>query len=457
MLMCAMELSLQQVQRQVLSQQMIQSQTILGLSTVDLRDKIFDELNENPTLEIVHDSLEQKKIQAMRSEYPSQRKKNGTADEYQSFLESIPDSLETLQTHLLNQFKLLSLSESEMTAGEYLIQNLDDRGYNAVPIERLFNTDENKCRNIDDAAVDIKKITDLIQRLEPIGCCTNDALDSLRVQANIRFAKRSLSDNRYAMVIDLLENHRELFKLNGVTVFFTELKKINGEYAKITFQKAKELLDIIGTLQPVPGAHFMSRRETRYIIPEIFVVNTEDGLQLTVNDAELPVLKVSDIFTEEKNESKKSKDLKDKITKANQFIDALYYRRQTLLKVTNALLLYQKDFFLYGIKYLRPLTQAELANELSVSVSTISRTVNGKYLQCDWGIFELSYFFGSGIAASGIAGQSASGTVSKEAVKSLVKKIASENPKITDAKIVEMLTEQGIKIARRTVNKYRNE
>lgn len=444
---------LEQTQSLVLSQNLLQSLNILAMPTLELREAIFKELQENPTLEIAKDRLEKKtyKNNSKNIYETNYHKTKSTADEYQNFLESIPDSNESLQSHLIKQLKLLSLNKTEMDFGELLIQNLDDAGFNIVDTSEILNLYNLKIHPKKINSTQAKKIIGYIQNLDPVGCCTNSSINSLQVQAKILFSEKSKSEKKYFYAIDLLENHCELFKLENKTKFFNQIKKINTEYKKLTFDNVKDILELISTLNPTPGS-FFSNNKTIFAIPEVFIFKTNDGLKVEVNSIEIPTLQVSKIFTK-KDSVNQSDKLKDTLQKANQFIESLNYRKEALLKVTTAISIYQKNFFESGIKYLAPLTQSELASELNLSDSTISRTVNGKYLQCDWGVFELKYFFSSKVFNF----LNEKNHISKTAVKNAIKKIIDDEPKITDVKITEKLKLKGISISRRTVNKYRNE
>lgn len=446
---------LEQKQNLALSQNLIQSLNILTLSTVELRENIFKELEENPTLEIVRDPLREKQSVKKRSKNyeTNKRKTNSSADDYQNFLESIPDIEETLQSHLLQQLRLQELTENEMIFAKILIQNLDESGFNIINIselQKLYN-EKNQSKKISNA--DLEKIVKVIQNLEPVGTCVDNAMQSLQVQAKILFGTKSKNNKNYFFALDLLENHSELFKLTNRTKFFYEVKKINAEYKKLNFDDIKNILECISELNPAPGKLFSPDNKTIYAIPEVFVFKSDEGFRAEVNNVEIPTVKISKTFTEHSGKID-STELKNALQNANQFIESLNYRRESILKVVNAILIYQKDFFEKGPKYLLALKQQDIADELKLSASSISRTVNGKYLQCDWGIFELKYFFSAEVSTFGNQSDS---SVSKNAVKEMIKQIIAKEEKITDAKISERLKLKGINISRRTVNKYRNE
>ncbi|MBQ7612565.1 MAG: RNA polymerase factor sigma-54 [Spirochaetaceae bacterium] len=439
--------SLEQKQQQAISQELVQSLRMLSLSTIDLREHIFSELQQNPILEIVKDPLEKKQREKLKGNYTKSTRT--TADEHQRFLESIPDTSETLQEHLLKQFRVLDHSAQEKILGEMLIQNINELGFhNEAPQEilRVYNDSQSNQKL---TKTRLETILKEIQNLDPIGCCTKDSIESLQVQTHILYDKMSSKSIMYKYLLDILDNHKELFKLTSKTAFFHQLKTVSPEYSKIKLDTANEILDIIANLSPAPGKLFTKTEKTNFIIPEVFVYKTEDGFKIEINSTELPVLSISETVTEHTLNT--SKELKSALARANQFIENLEYRRKTILKLVNTIVTYQKDFFTFGVSYLKPLSQKELAEQIKVHPSTISRSVNGKYLQCDWGIFELRYFFSNTIV------KSEQNQIYKNEVLHTIHKLITENPKVTDAKICEMLQEQGISISRRTVNKYRKQ
>ncbi|PIE98467.1 MAG: RNA polymerase sigma-54 factor [Treponema sp.] len=474
---------LQQKQSLVLSQKQIQGFKILSMSALDLRSAILTEVEKNPALEIVSDSIE-KKRQKPKSEkygtlssYVRERKKMHSAkseqasDEYRKFLESIPDNRETLQSHLLEQLAFKGLSERLFNFAEMVVQNLDKRGFNIVAVSELLSkyNEENLNEKITDDEAD--EIIDLIQRLDPIGCAVGSAEDldakcfaSLSKQAEILFEKQVKYDKCYYYAIDLLKHHRECFKKPSPSGFWSCIKKISSEYATLTLDDAKYILELISTLNPFPGLQFRNADlENQYIFPEVIVKKSETGFSAIVNDDEIPVLRVSKFFERAAIVSKEksgSNNLKKCVQDAADFINSLNFRKETLLKLASAIIIYQYDFFRKGPKYLSPLSQQDIAEELKLNNSTISRCANGKYLQCDWGVFEIKYFFSNSIVSKKPLAKKAqsAGNHSKNAVKEFIKDIIQESgKKLSDQKISDELLERGIKISRRTVTKYRNE
>jgi RNA polymerase sigma-54 factor len=242
-------------------------------------------------------------------------------------------------------------------------------------------------------------------------------------------------------------------------------RKINRSEAEVRF-----FLEQIRGLSPFPGRRFSSG-ETRYVIPDIQVIRKEGEFAIVLNGEEIPVLGINPFFMKlaKKPEGPAGKSarkdsageervarnfVRENIREARWFIQSVNHRNHTLLKVSRAIVEFQRSFFTNGPKYLSPLTLGDIAQELDVHETTVSRTANGKYMQTEWGIFELRYFFTNSISGAGSKGS----RYSKEGVKEIIREIISgEKGNLSDRKIVELLAKRGINLARRTVAKYRGE
>ena len=216
---------------------------------------------------------------------------------------------------------------------------------------------------------------------------------------------------------------------------------------------------MIKSLEPKPGRQFASQTDTRYIVPDVLVERVDDDYVVTVNDSSSPHLMVSSYYekllTEAEKDSNLSKYLTDRLNSAMWLIKSIDQRKQTIYNVVEAVVKYQKEFFDKGSKYLKTLTLKQIAEEVGIHESTVSRSINGKYLQSPMGVFEIKYFFSGGVTG----GQSGEG-ISSKSIKSFIKEIVdSEDPKspYSDQDMVKMLKEKGIDISRRTVAKYRDE
>ena len=464
--------------------QMIQSISLLSLATDELVDRIAEEVEKNPALEIVKEAS-YKEIQ------PRSQKKDSSlskSDEYHAFLESIPSSKKSLKEHLLSQLAIQKISPEERETASCIINNLSEEGYHLVSFDELF---DKKIPN------HLEKMLALIQHFEPLGLGTSGVQESLLVQA--------LADpNSTSFVIDLLKLEPEVFSQTFTPLrphlIQRKLKELGKDvFQNISVKDIEDALDFIKNLDPHPARDFSSR-ETNYIIPDIKIRRAsaeekeEKGKDFIVEllKGALPELEISKSFgqfssinktannkattnkgetknTENKNaetsknenkeklESKTQKEaerfVRESVQDANWFINALMQRNLTIVKAAKKIAEVQKDFFETGsLSVLKPLRMKDLADEIEVSESTISRIANNKYLVCEWGILPFKFFFSTEITTT--RGESQS----RESVKDKIRIILEESDKnLSDQKIADLLAEKGIKIARRTVAKYRSE
>ncbi len=439
-------------QRQKLSPQMIQSIKLMALPLQELKEQIQVEIESNPALEVISDpstvSLESLPEGGTKEQDsadlfenasdPGFASRSGSDDDSKRmFIEGAIARPETLQEHLLWQLRLQKLDQHRRELGERLIQNLSDDGFHKEDPYLL-------CSGESEALV--KEIIGLVQGLEPVGTCSSDYRDSLLVQA-------ALDPACPAAVPAILANYIELLE-----------KGKHGEIQKrlkLDDKEMREALTFIKGLAPFPGRAY-STEEPRYVLPDIMVKLKEGDFVIVLNDEEIPVLGIDPFFDSlaERSDAEKVRDratnayVRDNIKRAKFFIRSIHQRNQTLLKVARAVVEYQRAFFAEGPKRLAPLTLRDVADEVGVHETTVSRIANRKYLQTDWGIFELRYFFTNSISGAGSRGSS----FSKEGVKQVIKEIIeSEQAVLSDRDIMEVLARRGIKLARRTVAKYRGE
>ena len=440
-------------QRQKLSPQMIQSIRLMALPLQELKDQIQEEIESNPALEVVSDlstlSLETLPESDDTSGAEASDPFENTSDPgYASrsqvdddskrmFIEGAIARPETLQEHLLWQLRLQPLGNEQRVIGETLIQNLDDDGFHKEDPFVLFATYPREA---------VEDIMTLVRGFEPVGTCTADYRESL-------FAQASLDPAAPASALSILKDHIELLEKGK----HAEIQK----RLRLADEGMRSALAFIKGLAPFPGRAY-STEETRYVVPDIMVKLKDGDFVIVLNDEEIPVLGIDPFFDRlaEKPNSARAADratsayVRDNIKRAKFFIRSIHQRNQTLLKVTRAIVEYQRGFFVEGPKRLAPLTLRDVADEIGVHETTVSRIANRKYLQTDWGIFELRYFFTNSISGAGSRGSK----YSKEGVKQVIKEIIqSEDAVLSDRDIMEVLARKGIKLARRTVAKYRGE
>jgi len=456
-----------QSQKSIMNPMIYQSIKLMELSVMDLREKISEELERNPALEVLEDrstvSLEEAINPEKEEEYfdgsPDSpfisRGGEAASDARQRFIEGALSKPETLQEHLLWQLQLEPLSTGMRHACELLIRNLNEDGFNKAPVNDLLSGVDSKT---------VYKAVEVVRRLEPVGTCTGDFSESLQVQA-------ALLPGAPKGIIKAL-SYLELLEKGKIA----EVAKKMGS----TEDDVEEMFERIKELSPFPGRSFSSG-DTRYVIPDLQVIKKEGEFIIILNEEEIPVLGINHFFmklaagnisdrrvserrvtsriTVSARERRKfSRPVRDfaqqNINEARWFINSINQRNHTLLKVARAVVEFQRSFFDSGPKYLAPLTLSDIARELAMHETTVSRTANGKYLQTEWGIFELRHFFSNSITGTGSGGSG----FSKEGVKQTIKEIIeSEDKSLSDKDITELLAKQGITLARRTVAKYRNE
>ena len=447
--------------------QLLASIKLMELPVMDLRERIGLELEANPALEIIEDNssvplnendpldkgeaehfdVPLDKAEAPRLseeeeyEYFETSSVPKAAQDYRNFIEGALTRPETLQEHLLRQLQLEPVDEELRSIAEILIQNLDNDGFHKEKPETLFKEVQPR----------LQEAMELVRGLEPVGCCTENFRESLKVQIKMVSAKNSkplFLSAKESWLDQILENLDMVEREK-----YAALSKLTGLDEEDTWF----ICDFIKKLSPFPGRAFESKTaETRYVVPDIRVIKDKDGFFINLNDDAFPVLGTNPFFEKMSDSGDESAKefAREKIREARLFINHLNQRNKTLIRVSNAILEFQRAFFVDGPKYLAPLTLGDIARELKIHETTVSRTANGKYMQTDWGIFELKHFFTNSISGAGSGGSQ----FSKESVKIIIKEIlASENSLLSDQDISDLLSKKGIALARRTVAKYRKE
>jgi RNA polymerase sigma-54 factor len=422
----------------------------MELPITDLRERIEQELERNPALEIIEDnstvSLDESETHRKEEdEYfetssdPGRIGGEQAAEEHRRFIEGVLTRSETLQEHLLRQLQLEPIDDELRIIAETLIQNLDDDGFHKEKPETLFAAPQPR----------LAEAMKLVRELEPEGTCTSDYRESLLVQIALSQNAPAQISGKEISRIEKILNELELLEREKFSVL---AKKIG-----ISEEETILVCDFLKTLSPFPGRAFASASaEVRYVVPDIRLIRDRDEFSINLNDEAFPVLGINPGFEKfGKSADKAARDFaRENIREARLFINHLSQRNKTLLRVTAAILEFQRSFFINGPKYLAPLTLGDIAKELDIHETTVSRTANGKYMQTDWGIYEIRYFFTNSITGAGSGGSK----FSKESVKEIIKEIiAAENRLLSDQEISTLLHKKGIALARRTVAKYRKE
>lgn len=442
------KLAIVQGQHLKMNPQLYQSIQLMALPLQELKLRIGEELQANPALEVVEDnstvSLEDTDQQTTEEQYEYFEDSSDpgitrtgyddeASDNKRQFMEGALSKAETLHEHLEWQLKLQPISETDFAIGEILIQNLDDNGFYREPLDLLFE---------DEDAPLVQRMIGIIRSFEPIGICVVDYRESLLVQAGF-------DEKRPAAVDAILADHLDLLERGKHADIARKLK--------VEVEDVEEAREFIRGLTPFPGRLFSADQVT-YVIPDLMVVLRDSQFVILMNDEEIPVLGVSDDFSGIGKDSQKEvkRFVRTKVKDAKWFIQSIRQRNATLLKVARAIIEFQRDYFLKGAKYLVPLTLKDIAAEVGVHEATVSRITTSKYMQTEWGIYELKYFFTNSISGAGSSGS----RFSKEGVKEVIRELLEEETTekhLSDQGIADLLASRGIKLARRTVAKYRKE
>ncbi|MDD4345621.1 MAG: RNA polymerase factor sigma-54 [Desulfitobacteriaceae bacterium] len=447
-------LSLEQTQRLIMTPELRQAITILQLSALELTTYVDQQMLENPLLEVTEETLlgkEEAEIPPVPDEsYPEQKWEFDWQEYFQDrderpFLrqehsdyvmkqqsEPFITSAPTLQEHLLEQLHVQPLKLA-LSLCEYIVGNLDDNGYLTISIEDIAK----------DQAVTVDKADEalkLIQELDPLGVGARSLEECLRLQLPLIQDCPAEMDQFLGQLENLAAGR---------------LQKI-AQTLKVSTSRIQELADLVrNNLDPKPGRGFSGPDEIRLIIPDVVVEEIEGEYIILVNDTIVPRLGINDAYRKalsQEQGTETRKFVEQKLNSAAWLIRSIEQRRMTLYKVTKEIVRQQTAFLRYGISFLKPLTLRNIAEQVGVHESTVSRATSNKYIQTPRGVFQLKFFFANGLGKEQ--------GVTTESIKQVVREIITcEDPKnpYSDQKISVILEERGIKISRRTVAKYRDE
>lgn len=367
---------------------------------------------------------------------------SGTDEEGDNYLENQNSSTASLQTHLEEQLSLRSLSDVDTMIAMAIIDGLDEDGVLTITLddvlESLPETDDDEPIELDE----VEAVLHLIQHLDPVGVAARDLSECLTVQLNQLPADTPWRSEALMIVRDHLSSlaNRDYAYL----IRKTRLKE----------HELKAVITLIQALNPRPGADFNDSK-TEYVEPDVIVSKKNGRWTVELNPKSAPRIRVNADYASMVKRADNSSDntyLKNHLQEARWFIKSLQQRNDTLLKVATKIVEFQRGFFEYGDQAMKPLVLHDIAEAVDLHESTISRVTTQKYMHTPAGVFELKYFFSSHVSTH------AGGEVSSTAIRALIKKlVAEENPRkpLSDSKIANMLAEQDIKVARRTIAKYR--
>ena len=429
------------VQKQILAPQQILQATLLQLNSVNLEERILEELEKNPVLE--------QKESELTPEEPVKESKDDSLDVsfddndyepatvYNPAKEALdlplPDRQDFVE-ELIKQLDLYDLTDEERSIAEEILWNLDNRGYLATELYLIAD-------RFGKTAEEIEPVLNFVQHLEPLGIAAKNLQDCLLIQ---------LGGQADSIAFKIIQDHFNDFANKR----YESLKKKLG----VGSEELTDAIEVITHLNPRPGEGKILTRE-EIIIPDLIVREGENGWIVSTNDRNIPELGINPAYEEMLGNSKNlqpedKKFLRDKTDSANWFIRAIQMRRQTMLKVMYAIIERQPEFFNGNTKNLAPMKLQDIADEIEMDVSTISRSTRGKYVDTPFGLYELKLLFTDGTIKQD--GELISTQQVKQALQDIITNENKHNP-LNDEALVNVLRNAGYNVARRTVAKYREQ
>ncbi len=465
-------LQMRQTQRLVMTPKLQQALKLLQVPTLELQQILKQEILQNPLLEEVEEveedeeemGAEAQTAEAEESPVPETAEapaesENGdkdpeeswdeylhegfdlgykrSEDQQEEFFERVPVARTSFVDSLLGQLRILTSDPMELRIGEYLIGSLNESGYLTCSLVEVANTFK-----AEEAVVE--RVLGYIQSMEPVGIGARSLQEALLIQLR----HRRLADS---ITAEIVRNHFEALKQRK----YTEIaKKLH-----ISVEEVQEHANAIKDLDPKPGLELMTD-EVRYITPDLIVERVGDDYVVFLNDKNIPRLRISSAYKREldrgpSNGNKETRDfILGRLSSARWLIQTIEQRRKTMVKVMECIVDEQRDFFEKGPGFLRPLTLQQVASRIGMHESTVSRVTTNKYVQTPRGVFELKYFFSSSLETED--GDEVSAKAAKTRILDIIGKEDARRP-LSDQKIADILKQDGLIIARRTVAKYREQ
>lgn len=450
--------------------QLQQAIKLLQLNRLELEGAIRKELDENPMLEEVPDLKEEDLQRTKEASDAVAAPESGEAQaqaqeaqdpqrqdefEWESYLESSqkpPSSSlggtdeimnyenlisvsESLHDHLLWQSKMAGFNDEESNLAEILINYVDDDGYITTPLAEIAASEQVPME-------ELEGVLPFVQEFDPPGVAARDLKECLLLQA------KALEEDTNDLVY-IIKNHlKDLEKKN-----FEAIAKAMGREAREIF----EICKIIYSMDPKPGRVY-APADTQYVTPDVYVYKVGDDYVVSINEDGLPRLRISNFYKSmlmnQGSDGEKTQGyIQEKLRSAVWLIKSIHQRQRTIYKVAESIVKHQREFLEKGAEYIRPMVLRDIANDIGMHESTVSRVTTNKYVYTPQGIYELKYFFNSGINTSD--GESLASESVKLKIRDLITKEDPKNP-LSDQQIVDQLKVDGIQIARRTVAKYRD-
>ena len=472
-------------QQLTMTPQLQQAIKLLQLSTLELSQEITEQLYSNPLLEeITEDQDAENQLKKTNSEktltetsnltteeldeplkntepLPRETDQNDWDSDFDNYsvqtqdiarinnndgnirgeinLEQVHQVTQSLKDHLLWQLNLTNLNARDLSIAEMLTYSLDDNGLLTQNLSEIF---EELDENNNEYESEILTVLTRLQQFDPPGVYARDLKECLLIQLNQLSQDTPFLKQAKILVLQFLE---DIGKLNTDKL----LKK-----TQLSLDELRGAISLVRSMNPYPG-EFLQENDTEYITPDAYVIKTSDKWRAIINDDHNPRLRINETYKSlirQSDNSKENQYLKDSLTEAKWFIKSLESRNETLLKVVNCIIELQEDFFEHGPVSMKPMILSDISEKLDLHESTISRVTTSKYLATPRGIYELKYFFSSHVATS--TGGECSSTAVSAILKELINAEVPHKP-LSDNKLTELLKEQGINIARRTVAKYR--
>ncbi|HEX7880845.1 MAG TPA: RNA polymerase factor sigma-54 [Candidatus Eisenbacteria bacterium] len=462
-------LRLTQTQKLVMTPKLQQALKLLQAPTLELQQMLKAEMVSNPLLEEIDEITEepepekataeddfgeegrlereeQEPLEAPEApeevdwtEFMQQGSDASTTrseERHEEFVERVPISRPSLDEHLAEQLRYKGMGDEAEAIGDYLIGSIDERGYLTMTVEEV-------AAELDKPVETIESVLKAIQALDPPGIGARDLRECLLLQLRARGQEGELSWRIVDKHFDDLVRRRQIDIARSL---------------KVPVEEVQTALDLIGTLSPVPGNQ-VSGADAQYVYPDLIVERVGEDYVFTLNDRKVPRLRICSAYEHVlKDGAPKNGETRDyvvsKLNSARWLIQTIEQRRKTMVKVMRAIVEEQREFFDSGILHLKPLTLQDIASKIGMHESTVSRVTSGKYVQTPRGVFELKYFFSSGLNTQG--GDDISAKSAKAIIAKLIEGEDKHDP-LSDQKLMEMLQSQGLDIARRTVAKYREQ
>ena len=453
------------VQKLILTPSLQQAIKLLPMSTLELSDMLNQEMVENPLLEEVPTEDLQPVEAAPAAEKPAteegpknQKDEPWDDSDFEYFfgdylddgyrprapqeVKELPPIENTLSTptslsdHLIWQLSLQTDDDLAREIGSAVIGNLDEDGYLVASVDEIAAMGSWPI-------AEVERALRLVQGFDPIGVAARDLQECLWLQLRHVGLEGTPTEKIVTEHMRLLQNHQvpEIAKKLGLSI-----------------EEIKDHIEIIRHLDPKPGSRY-NQPQSHYVIPDVYVVKMEDQYVAVLNEEGLPQLRISPTYRRLLEKGSQNSDetrayVKDKFRSALWLIKSVEQRQKTIHKVANSIINFQRDFLDHGIEHLRPLVLRDVANDIGMHESTVSRVVTNKYMHTPQGVFEMKFFFHSGISSS--YGESVSSVTIKQRIRKIIEAEDARRP-LSDSKIVSILQKEGLVLARRTIAKYREE